>query len=318
MDSGHLQSFCIVAEEGHVTRAAKRLNITQPALTQQIKSLEAEVGTALLRKIGRGVELTSAGRYLHKEGALILQTMRAVSHGARELQSENEVGLTLAITDVEALAFSVTDLLRAFRKRFSKIILRTILIEAKDISTALRDRRIDAAVGCSTVQELHDIERIELRAAPPLLAVPADHALAHETSIDIAKLAVEPFVLLSNGELRYSFQIALRKVFAARRSSPHILAVTPDLLVALNMVASGAGVALVPDSVVGLRPDAIRYIRLDNCPDLLVQHALYTRREEPSAAIQSLRKIARLQTPQPIGKWKKVIAQRRSPSTPIS
>lgn len=299
MDSGHLQSFCIVAEEGHVTRAAKRLNITQPALTQQIKSLEAEVGTALLRKAGRGVELTAAGRYLQKEGEIILRNMRDVSQCAREMQGKGEVGLTLAITDVEALAFSVTDLLRAFRRRFPKISLQTILIEAKDVGLALRDRRIDAALGCSTVQELHDLDRLDLRPAPPLLAVPADHRLASASSVDIASLAVEPFVLLSNGELRYSFQIALRKVFVDRNSSPHILAVTPDLLVALNMVASGAGLALVPDSVNGLRPDAIRYLRLENCPELLVQHALYTRRVETLAAVQSLKKLARMQTSTP-------------------
>lgn len=291
MEFRHLRYFCVVAEEGHVTRAAKRLNIAQPALTQQIKLLEAEIGVTLFRKVGRGVQITTAGRYLQKEAKSLLDHIQSVTDQTRVVAGSDKDGMTVGISDVEMLAGNITGLLKRYRETSKHVTVREVMLSPKDVASALRDGRVDAAFSCAAVPDLHDLTRYKLGVGQAVVAVPITHRLAKKSSLTLEEALTEPIILLSHGETPGSFEVRFRKECVAREISPHLLEVTPHLLLALNMVASGAGIALLPVDVEGLRADAIAYIPLKNAAGLTVEFVLYTRRGERCPSINALLKL---------------------------
>src|SRR3979411_1723326 len=111
MELRHLRYFCAVAEELHVTRAAQKLHIAPPALTQQIKSLERELGTAVLRRVGRGIELTEAGAIFYKEAQAILERVVVATRLTREAARGWAGCITIGLTESSGFSPGVTGIL---------------------------------------------------------------------------------------------------------------------------------------------------------------------------------------------------------------
>ena len=94
-----MQAFCVVAQEMQVTKAAKRLKIAQPALTQQIRLLENSLGQRLVRPKGRGIELTPAGAFFHKEAEALLVQLHNVQLKVNEIARGESGHLRVGVTE---------------------------------------------------------------------------------------------------------------------------------------------------------------------------------------------------------------------------
>ena len=193
MELRHLRSFLAVAEELHFGRAATRLHISQPPLSQQIRRLEDEIGARLFRRTNRRVQLTPAGRaFLAEARQAIACAERAV--GAAQRAERGELG-ELVIGYVTSATYGpLPDVIRVFRKRLPEVQLKLRNLRSVQQSQALLDRRIDVGL----VRPHAADSRIAYEALwrePVVVALPSDHPLAHRTAVDIADLATDIFLI---------------------------------------------------------------------------------------------------------------------------
>ena len=193
MELRHLRYFVTVAEELHFGRAAQRLQIAQPPLSQQIRQLEEELGVQLFHRTKRSVQLTEAGQLFLEEACQILtraeQAIQIVQRADR-----GETGrLTLGF--VGSATYSVLPVvLKVFRKRFPEVLLSLHEMTTTQQVQALHEDRIHLGFVRPPIHEQELM--IESILKEPFVAVlPKFHRLANETQISLRSLANDPFIL---------------------------------------------------------------------------------------------------------------------------
>src|SRR3954452_6221350 len=153
MELRHLRYFIAVAEEGHVTRAAQRLGMQQPPLSQQIRALERELGVQLFRRKPRGVELTDAGKtFLERAREILDDVDRAFATTRRTARGE-QGRVVVGFTSSAPFHPFVPRVIRAFREAFPLISLTLEESGTTELIQALRHERVDAAFIRSPVAE---------------------------------------------------------------------------------------------------------------------------------------------------------------------
>ena len=274
MELRHLRYFLAVAEERNFTRAAKRLHIAQPPLTQQIKALEAELGVLLFDRSGYRVELTEAGRLFAVEVSRILADVRRAvllaQRAARGMRGQVRVGFT------ESASFNplVMRTFQAFRENSPEVELALEERQSTELSAALSDGRIDAAflrppLHAGAGLTLHLLESEEM-----VVAVPVNHPLAKQTQVDLQMLAHETFILYPRA-VRPGLAAAVIEACERAGFSPRIGQQAPQLSSTVNLVAASLGISIVPRSMEGLQPQGVRYLSLKGTPiraDLGIAH----------------------------------------------
>ncbi len=258
MDLRHLRYFVAVAEEGHITRAAERLGMQQPPLSQQIRALEAELEVQLFRRKPRGVELTEAGEGLLADARRILAEVAATLDRTRRT-ARGELGrLAVGFTASAPFHPFVTRSLREFRAASPGV---TVILEeagTADLVADVRAERLDVAFVRSTEPAGEGVTFHSLLEEPMVAALPAAHPLAQGKPLRLAALAAEPFVLYrrTSGPGLYDAIVG-----ACHRAgfAPRIEQEAPRITATLNLVAAGLGVTLVPRSLSSLQADAIAY-----------------------------------------------------------
>jgi DNA-binding transcriptional LysR family regulator len=285
MELRHLRYFVAVAEEGHVTRAAERLGIQQPPLSQQIRALEAELDTRLFRRKPRGVDLTPAGEALLREARAILVRVEHASAAARRAARGESGRIGIGFTSSASLHPFVPRTIRAFREANPLVGLSLDEGGTAELVEALRAERIDAAFVRSPIGAAAGIVVDALMDEEMVAALPAGHELggAGTAPLPLAALDGETFILYRRplGPGLYDAIIA-----ACQRAgfSPQIGQEAPRMLSTLSLVAAGLGVTLVPDSMRRLRVHGVRYRRLDSRAGLVAPLNLAYRRGENAAA----------------------------------
>jgi DNA-binding transcriptional LysR family regulator len=283
MELRHLRYFLAVAEELNFTRAAKRLNIAQPPLTQQIKALEAEMGVTLFDRTGYRVELTDAGRSFMPQVARILaDTRNAVLVAQRA--AAGEVGhVRVGFTESASFNPLVTAAFRNFRAGYPEVELSLEESPSTVLATALREGRLDAAFVRPPLRAddgitLHLIDEEEM-----VVAVPSGHPLAQLPDLEIRDLAEETFVLYPRAERP---GLADTVIAACEKAgfAPKVKQYTPQLSSTINLVAASLGISIVPRSMRGLQPQAVTYKRLRD-QKLTALLGVAHRTGEPSAPI---------------------------------
>src|SRR5271168_1282758 len=178
MELRHLRYFVAVAEEGHVTRAAERLGIQQPPLSQQIRALERELDVQLFHRKPRGVELTPAGRALFGEAKAIID--RAVeAMAATRRAARGEAGrIGLGFTSSASFHPFVPRAIRAFREAHPLVGLALEESGTTELVDALRAETIDAAFVRSPVGASADLVVRPLLEEPMVAALPSGHPLS--------------------------------------------------------------------------------------------------------------------------------------------
>ena len=252
MELRHLATFVAVAEEANFTRGAQRISIAQPAVSQQVRRLEAELGEVLFVRDRRGARLTPAGATLLPHARATL----AAAEGARQAMVELRGLLSgrLSIGTVQAIPdHRLARLLGEFRRRHPQVELGVVEAETDDLLASLIAGSFDLAlIGTGPYHEPPaEVEALPFAQEPVVAVVPAEHRLARRARMPLHALRDEPIVTLTTRSRMRSTLIA-----ACRQAgfSPRIVAETTDLGLLVDLVNEGIGVAVMPAS--GLRTDA--------------------------------------------------------------
>lgn len=273
MDLRHLRYFVAVAEERHFGRAAERLHMAQPPLSQQIRQLEAELGVELLHRTTRRVDLTVAGRAYLDRARAILADVDAAAHHAR-LVAAGFVG-HLTIGCVGSATYS---LLPALSRRLTEELpgvdfsFRGEML-APDQAEALRTGAIDVAllrpVAADPSLTVHTLRRDRL-----VVALPADHALARRKRLRVGDLAGADLIVHSADRRSVMYDVVLSLLRGAG-IEPRIRHEVGETSTLITLVAGGLGVAVVPEPVTALALDGVTYLPLtgaDARVELAVAH----------------------------------------------
>ena len=260
MELRHLRYFVAVAEEGHVTRAAERLGIQQPPLSQQIQAMEREMDVQLFRRKPRGVELTDAGRTLLEDARRILGDVDGALARARRTARGEQGKVIVGFNSSAPFHPFVPRVIRAFREAFPRVAVTLEEGGTGDLVDGLRAERVDVAFVRSAVAIGDGIAAYELVEEPMVAALPAGHpALAGgDAPMPLDELSSEPFVLYrrTSGPGLYD---AIVGACSAAGFAPRVEQEAPRIVATLNLVAAGLGVTLVPESLSSMRMDGIAY-----------------------------------------------------------
>jgi DNA-binding transcriptional LysR family regulator len=299
MELRHLRYFVAVAEERHITRAAERLGIQQPPLSQQIRALETELQVQLFRRKPRGVELTQAGEALFAEAEAILRQVDEAVTAARRTARGEAGRFALGFTSSASFHPVVPQLIRDYRETHPGVALSLEESGTGELVAALLDERLDAAFVRSPIGPAEGIAVDSVLEEAMVAALPAGHKLAAGPAgrpLALAALMAETFILYRRplGPGLYDAIIA-----ACQRAgySPTIGQEAPRMLATLSLVAAGLGVTLVPQSMRRLRVHGVVYRALDSAAGLGAPLNLAHRRGESSAA--ALRFIALVRRAKP-------------------
>ena len=291
MELRHLRYFVAVAEELHFGRAAARLFIAQPPLSQQIQQLERELGVTLFQRTSRRVQLTPAGEVFLSGARQTLETLdSAVQSTQRAARGETGwLGIGFAASATYHLLPAV---LHDYRERFPDVALSLMELNAVEQSAALRDRSIHVGFARPYVEEADVTVEAVLR-EPFLVALPAAHPLAGRSELSLGLLAGEPFVSFPEWPLP-SYAQVVRAVCEGAGFAPRVVQEVREMQTAISLVAAGLGIALLPASVQHLHRDGVVYRPLpDSAPR--TELAIVSRKEDASPALQNFLQIVREQ-----------------------
>jgi len=288
MELRHLRAFAALAEEGHFGRAAERLHIAQPALSQQVKQLEREFGVELVSRTTRRVELTEAGRRFAEHCHTVLGSvdratteMAQVASGHAGRVSVGFIG-TATYDLLPLAARQVRDALPGVRLDLHGELLSPALLDG------LLDGSYDLVVLRPDGLDRPEIDLRVLRTERLVAVLPDHHPLAGRRRIDLAELAGRPFVMHPSGHRSSMHEHVLAACAAAGFRPPSITEVgeTATLVV---FVAAGLGVALVPSPVRSLALAGVAYVELTE--PATIDLALATRAGVASPAIHRVAEI---------------------------
>ncbi|MBO1074355.1 LysR family transcriptional regulator [Roseomonas sp. 1311] len=296
MELRHLRAFLAVAETLHFSRAAERLGISPPALTEQVQGLEVLLGVRLFRRTKRSVALTDAGQlFLRDAGPALEQVERAERTG--RLAGRAELGI-VNVGFAASAAFSglLGASVAAWRQAQPQVELRLQELESIPQLEALGEGRLDIGFIRPPPVLPDGVATLVLLREPLWLALPQQHPLSAQTAIRVEELADEPFVTpdaeMSTGFYHHTLSLGRRAGF-----TPRLVHHGRDLVAVAALVALGIGVALVPDSLrESLRLPGLTYRPLAGEP-LHAELAAAFRRNEAAPAtrafIRQLRRQAR-------------------------
>src|SRR3954447_21088904 len=281
MELRHLRYFVVVAEELHFRRAAERLHMSQPPLSQQIRQLEQEVGAPLLLRNQRRVELTAAGEAFLARARDILEAVEDAARLPRRVQ-RGETG-RLEVGFVGSAMYSVVpELLRAFRERFPDVTLHLRELGTTEQLRRLEDGRLDIGFppprGGGRGLSIEPVPR-----EPVLAALPEAHPLAAAGELRVEDLAGAPLVLMTRAGAP-GLREALARLTDGLGEDAIVQEVT-EMQTLVGLVAAGVGVSLVPRSLRALARDGVVYRDLaDDVPTVQLSAAWRTGDDSPVLA----------------------------------
>jgi DNA-binding transcriptional LysR family regulator len=285
MELRHLRYFVAVAEDLHFSRAAERLHVAQPAVSEQVRKLEAELGARLLNRTKRTVSLTDAGAAFLVEARRVLQQVEMARRATHEVRDRLANRLRIGYTPA-SLPTSVSTALRRLAASMKR--LETVLEAGfgMELIAAVRDERLDAAI-VSLPAPTAGLRTTQLGYERAVAALPVAHRHAVQPAIRLDRVAPERIVLLPR-EASRPFYDAVVAACQNAGLSPSLVE-TPGTSVepALLAVASGAGIGLLPESVAArYSTPGVRFVPIDG-EQPAVATAIVTRRDSahlPTAA----------------------------------
>lgn len=286
-DFRQLRYFVAVAEELSFTRAAQRLHISQPPLSQQIQSLEADLGVKLFDRNKRNVALSEPGRVFLEQARQILLK----ADDARSLVTQAAAGFTGQLRLAYTVSVTFHPSLPQTLLRYGRLApqVRVILGEmyTEPQFAALLAGQLD--VGFVRDLPHHDADARSLRIdeidrEPLLLALPSEHALAGRERIWLREVADEPFVVQPR-ELAATLYDRLAHIAAKASFQPLIRQHAQQINGLLMLVAAGMGLALIPASMCTVALAGVSYVELED-PDSYMLLAVASHRENTSPVLQ--------------------------------
>jgi DNA-binding transcriptional LysR family regulator len=296
MDLRQLRYFTAVAEAGHMTRAAERLGMQQPPLSQQIRALEKHLGVALFVRHPKGVRLTAAGTLLHSDAQRILGSVAALEERmgrvARGLLGVLSVGFT---SSAAAHAFTPR-VLRACRHEYPDIALRISENNAAELIEALESRVLHCAFLRVPVARPEVLSFDTLLHEPLVLALPLGHALAEtyrpRETVPWKALNGQRLILVRRPGAPglYANLLALLERHGVDFT---VQAEVDRMMTNINLVAAGEGISVVPESMQGVHAHSVTYRPLPPDAGLQAPITLAYRKDDVDAVTAILLNLAR-------------------------
>jgi len=299
MDFRQFRYFVVTAEELHVARAAERLGIAQPALSQMIRTIEERVGVRLFQRAHRRIALTPAGQAFLTEVKLALHHADMASLAAKRADRGETGRVRIGYVSSALAEEAFLAALAAFRTSHPDVVVDLLLRTTSDHIEAMRNEDQDMAVARGPAPGIPDFCDVKLFSRWPLLvAVPVGHRLADREAIALDDLRDETLLLPDDppgsGLTHTLSQIFARHGFLPKRS----IAVT-EMTSWMGLVGGGLGVALLPSSARSLQTNSVVYRPLkgvNETSDLII----ISRKNEASPSVKAL--LERLWRAAPAGK----------------
>ncbi|MGE5516021.1 MAG: LysR substrate-binding domain-containing protein [Bacteroidota bacterium] len=275
MELRHLRYFVAVAEERHFGRAAERLRMAQPPLSQQIQAFEAELGARLFDRNRRKVELTAAGTALLAEARDILARAGELGRLARAAAGGEAGRLDIAFTGSVPFTEVMPRILRAFRHRYPDV-----RVSLREMSTgiqmeAVAEGRLDIGFARPADDNLPaGVAGRRILREPLVLALPADHPLAGSARLSMAQVAGEGLVM-NPRHIGTGLYDKISQLCQAAGFAPRIAVEAHQMSTMIRLVGAGLGLAVVPQTMCRVGFDDIAFITIDDPGafiDLLLIH----------------------------------------------
>jgi len=253
-----LHYFVTLAEELHFGRAAERLGIAQPPLSQQIQALEDELGVCLLARTNRRVALSEAGRLFLPEARAVLarleQALAVAARARRGELGELKVGFTSSAPFTSTLPRAIL----AFRQACPQVQLDLRELNSRGVAEAVAEGQLQVGVLRPLAELPAGLEVLELFAEPLVAFLPAGHPLAAGATprLALAELAGEPFVFFPRtfGTGLYDQLLGLARDAGF---TPRIVQEAHEAMTLIGLVATGLGVTVLPASFSRMRIDGV-------------------------------------------------------------
>ncbi|GAA5618123.1 LysR family transcriptional regulator [Brucella anthropi] len=286
MELRHLRYFLAVAEEGNFTRAAAKLGIGQPPLSQQIRDLENEIGVALFHRVPHGAELTAAGTAFLDEAKASLAAAEKAKLAAQGAARGETGRLALGFTASSAFNPVVSGTIRKFRARWPDVRLTLTEMNSHLLMEKLVRGEVDAAFIRPGLENPKDVRMKRLADEPMLIALPSHHPLAVHPKLPISALANEAFVLFPR---IVGLSLYDDVVEACRNAGFEMIVAqeAPQMPSVVNLVAADLGVSIVPAAIAQIKLAGVTYRPIEGEP-LLARLGLVSMKNNRSPLIDNL------------------------------
>ncbi|CAB4326651.1 MULTISPECIES: LysR family transcriptional regulator [unclassified Brucella] len=265
MELRHLRYFLAVAEEGNFTRAAAKLGIGQPPLSQQIRDLENEIGVMLFHRVPHGAELTAAGAAFIEEAKATIASSEKAKLAAQRAARGESGRLSLGFTASSAFNPIVSGAIRHFRAKWPEVELFLTEMNTNLLIERLVRGELDAAFIRPGLEDPANVRMKRLADEPMLVALPSHHRLAVYERLPLSALAGEPFVLFPRivGLSLYDDIVAACRMAGFEMN---VAQEAPQMPSVVNLVAANLGVSIVPAAIAQIRLDGVTYRPIEGEP----------------------------------------------------
>jgi DNA-binding transcriptional LysR family regulator len=289
MELRQLRYFVAVAEELHFRRAAARLHMSQPPLSQQIRQLEDEIGCRLLARTRRRVELTPAGEAFLRDARAVLADLDGAVATVRRIDAGQTGRLRISFVG-SALVSLLPGIVQRFRAARPHVEVELRERTTSDQVDAVATGAIDVGFVPLPVDEAGLRVEVLLRERT-IAALPAGHALAGVRRVTLRRLAAEPFILFPHAQAPGFHDRLITSLTAATGSPPRVVQEASEMQTIVGLVATGIGVSLVPASVEHLALQGVAYRPVTGGPP--VELAAITREADDSPVVAAFLELAR-------------------------
>lgn len=281
MELRHLRYFVAVGEEQHYGRGAKRLRVAQPAVSRQIRDLEAEVGFKLFERLSRGVKLSTAGKLFLDEARRILQQVDEATKRASRVAAGQSGTLRAGFIESMSWHGVVPDAFRQFRERQPDAELQIRPLSSLEQIAAVQSGQLDAGFVFTIANIDRELAQLDIASVNLMLAVPKRHPLAKLKSVRLRDLASTSFIWFPRRESPLFFDALMRACFRGGLKSPHIVQEGVNEATILSLVSCGLGVAFVSGATRWRCPESVALLSVTDLK-LPLPFALIWRKDNES------------------------------------
>ncbi|MEH7390310.1 LysR family transcriptional regulator [Bacillus sp. JJ1474] len=244
MDIRQLRYFIAIVEERKISAAAQRLHISQPPLSQQLKTMEDELGTKLIERNGRFLEVTEAGKSLYKYALQMTQLMEEARMEVKEVGNGVSGRLTIGVNTFSVV--ELPELLHQFHKKYPKVTYKIHQNESVHLCQLVRDRIVELAI-IRLPLDLDDFSAIHLH-TEPFYFITSNKNEPFNHQVILADIQNRPLILPSTEGLGVHYMIL--EAFSKAQLHPNIISECSDISLLLDLVACNFGQAIVPETVI--------------------------------------------------------------------
>ena len=254
MELRQLRYFIVLAEELHFQRAARRVELTQPALSYQLKSIEKQMGVQLVKRDRRNVELTPAGKHFYHGAVKLIKSLDNLTLETKDIAGSETQTLNVGYAEYLNLDPVVNSIMET-RRTFPHIHIQQIDIPTLDVIVAVEQKDIDIGFTPFPVSQ-HNLASKLLIKGYWSLVVPKSHKFADLSQIPINLLNNEPLIFFDRAVNPNMFSWWMRQ-FEQHNAVENVVFESKQVVTALNMVESNMGLYIVASYIVPQLPESL-------------------------------------------------------------